>query len=57
MNTKKIPLLKSDFFSQDDPKNPKNINAEEKLKEMKRKREEELANKKIVIKEKNKERT
>lgn len=54
MNAKKIPLLKSDFFSQDDPKNPKNINAEEKLKEMKRKREEELASKKIVIKEKNK---
>lgn len=52
MSTKKIPLLKSDFFSQDDPKNPKNINAEEKLKEMKRKREEELASKKIIIKDK-----
>lgn len=51
MNKKedKLPLLKPHFFGKDDPGNPKNIDAEKKLQEARKKREEELANKKIII--------
>lgn len=42
-------LLKPRFFNKDDPKNPKNIDAEKALQETKRKKEQELANKKIII--------
>lgn len=46
---KETSLLKPHFFSKNDPKNPKNIDAEKALEETKKKRAEELANKKIII--------
>ncbi len=50
MNKKeKSSLLKPHYFNKDDPKNPKNIDAEKALEETKKKRAEELANKKIII--------
>lgn len=51
MNEKenKLPLLEPHFFSKNDPNNPKNIDAEKKLQEARKKREEEIANKKIII--------
>ena len=45
----KSSLLKPHYFNKDDPKNPKNIDAEKALEETKKKRAEELANKKIII--------
>lgn len=47
----KRPLLKPHFFGKDDPENPKNIDAEKKLEEARRKRKEELATKIIIINE------
>ena len=43
------PLLKPYFFADDDPQNPKNIDVEKALEEARKKRTEELANKKIII--------
>lgn len=42
-------LLKPYFFADDDPRNPKNIDVEKALEEARKKRIEELANKKIII--------
>lgn len=49
MNKKDNSLLKPHYFSKNDPKNPKNIDAEKAMQETRKKREEELANKKIII--------
>lgn len=48
-NEKVLPLLKPDNFGEKDPKNPKNIDAEQVLEAARRKRANELANKKIII--------
>lgn len=48
-NEEKLPLLKPSYFGKDDPKNPKNIDVEKALEEARKKRAEELANKKIII--------
>ena len=46
---KKNTLNKPKFYGKDDPKNPKNINADKLLEEVIKKRDEEIANKKIII--------
>ena len=48
-NNKKDLLQKPKFYGKNDPKNPKNINAEKLLEETIKKRDEEIANKKIII--------
>lgn len=42
-------FLKPHFFNKDDPRNPKNIDAEKELEKTKKRMKEELANKKIII--------
>lgn len=51
MNNKKreLPILEPYFFKRDDPKNPKNINADKLLEDARKKQEEELKNKEIII--------
>lgn len=49
MNKKNNSLLKPHYFNKNDPKNPKNIDADKALQETRKKRAEELANKKIII--------
>lgn len=48
-DNKKQSILKPCFYNKNDPKNPKNINADEVLNEARKRREEELKNKRIVI--------
>lgn len=46
---KKLELLKPDNFSAKDPKNPKNIDAEEMLERARKKRAEILSKKSVII--------
>lgn len=47
---KNLSLLKPNHFSKDDVNNPKNIDAEKQLEEARRKHQEEIVNKRVVIK-------
>lgn len=45
----KMILMKPKFYGKNDPRNPKNIDVEQALEEAKRKRLEELGDKKVII--------